>query len=279
MKIIFVTYCDSWLYEKFGCKKLINSFKYFHPDISIIWYNEKDTDRIMQENPGFTRVSYTPIIMKEVKNKYNAEFVVKIDADSLCLARLNEILNCDYEIASVRNDGDHIGNSDERQNRPRELWDLPNEKYVNCGCVSTNSEKFLNEWIFLNKKIIDTYGGVKSFWMCDQNWMNVLFHYGSYNSKILDPLGGNLFYGTSANIPSSINKYEIPEHIIKEYKISNWTSWKDIEYKNENFWLYGKECKLLHFAGGGSSSAIKLSFDMFNPDIIDKLKEITQCNE
>ena len=33
-------------------------------------------------------------------------------------------------------------------------------------------------------------------------------------------------------------------------------------------------------AGGGSpKTAIKLSFDMFDPKIIPKLKEITQCNE
>ena len=275
MKIIFITYCDTWCYESFGCRKLINSFKYFHPGIPIIWYNEKETDRIIRENPGFTLTSYTPLIMKEVKNKYNAEFVVKIDADSLCLSRLNEILNCDYEIASVRNDCDYIGNRDEKHNRPKELWTLSNSKYVSCGCVSTNSNKFLDEWVNLNRKVIEKYGGIKSFWMCDQNWMNVLFHYGGYNSKILDPLGGNLFCGASANFNSG-NKY-CALSVKKEYnEISyNWSSWYDIKYNDNKFWINKKQVKILHKAGGGKfENNEKLHWDLFNPEILPKLKEI-----
>ncbi|MEK6880945.1 MAG: hypothetical protein AABY22_15100 [Nanoarchaeota archaeon] len=281
MKIVAVFNCDSWLMNSFGGNKLRNSWSYFHPDITIIWYNENDTNRIIFENPKFGLTTFMPIIMLEVKKKYNADLVIKLDADSIVLDRFSEIIDCDDDtrVFGVRNDGDHIGNADERQNRPRELWDLPNEKYINCGCLATSSEEFLNDWLLLNKLILDRYGSITSFWMCEQNMMNMVFYSGKYKTKILDPKGGDLFYGTSANGPSP-NNHKIPEHIIKEWNCSNWQSWRDIEYKDGKFWLYGKQIKISHMAGGGSAkTAVKLSFDMFNPKIIPILQEITKCNE
>lgn len=290
-KIIFSTYCHDEYQERFGINKLVNSFKHFHPDHEIIVYGSKDIDRVYKEY-GVNLSNALPCLMLDIKRKYNADFICHIDADSLCLSKLDEILNCDYEIASVRNNCDlHTG--DERQNRPKCLWELPNEKYVNCGCISTNSEDFLLKWIKLNNDITLKYGDIRRFWgtnqnwfwMCDQNWMNYLFHYGNYSSKISDPKGGNLFYGASANMYKGgkweyIQTNEDPEHIIKEYGKNGWQSWKEIEYKDRKFWLYGKQVKLLHMAGGGNSETTKkLSFDMFNLNMIEKLKEITKYNE
>lgn len=278
MKIIFVTNCDSWLWKKFGRNKLVNSFKYFHPDLDIVTYNENDTNRIMLENVGFDRISYMPIIMKEVKKIYNADIVCHLDSDSIVLGKLDEILENDYEIVGCRNDGDHA-TGDESQNRPHPIKNLPRELYMSCGCIATSSDEFLDDWYNLNKEIIKKYGSLHPYIpMGEQGSYNILFHSGKYKTKILDPKGGNLFYGASANI-DKLGKTS-PEHIIKEWGFDNWQSWKEIYYENNKFLLYGKECKLIHMAGGGKAkTAVKLSFDMFNPNIIDKLKEITQCNE
>lgn len=290
-KIIFSTYCHDEFQHRYGMHKLINSFSYFNPNYQIVFYGSNDINRIYSEyNVNLSNA--LPCIMLDIKRRYNSEFICHIDADSLCLDSLDEIINCDYDIASVRNNSDfHTG--DERVNRPQPLWNLPNHKYVNCGCLSTSSEKFLLEWIELNRQITLRYGDIRRFWhtdvnwfwMSDQNWMNVLFHYGGYKSKILDPMGGDVFYGASANMFSGCSGNYIqsdndPKNIIDEWKINGWQSWRDIEFINNKFYLYGKMVKLLHMAGGGNpNTAIKLNFNMFSDSIRRELTEITKYNE
>ena len=287
-KIIFSTYCQSHLKERFGANKLINSFKYFHPNIPIVLYEDEELERVHKEY-GWTNGlfrwgldnTYPVCIMLDIKRKYNTEYVCHLDSDSICFGKLDEITKCDYEIASVRNDCDNDINHN--INRPQCLWNLPNNKYVSCGCISTNSEKFLLEWIELNKQIVQKFGGVKSFWMCDQNWMNYLFHYQNYSSKILDPENSNLIYGRSINPPKEEDKnIEDPPHIIKEYGINSWKSWKYIEYNenDRNFYVNEKIVKLVHQAGGGNvNTVVKCHFDMFNDRTKKKLQEITGFNE
>jgi len=282
-KIIFSTYCPESLQDRFGTKKLVNSFRYFHPENDIVVYGEEDINRVYQEynvNLG----NALPCLILDAKRKYDSEYVVHVDSDSLCLSRLDEILKFDYEIASARNNWDgHTG--DERQNRPQCLWDLPNNKYVNCGLTATNSEKFLLEWIELNGQITKS-GGIKSFSQADIQWYNYLFHYGGYKSKILDDTNpdSGVFYGPSMPpVSEEISKtIEDPPHIIKEYGINSWESWKLIEYneKDGNFYLYGKKVKLLHQAGGGNpNTVIKCHLNMFNDKTRAKLQEITGFNE
>ncbi len=279
MKIVAVFNCDSWLMSSFGGNKLRNSWSFFHPDIPIVWYNENYTNRIILQNPGFELTSFMPIIMKEVKETYKADLVIKLDADSIVLSRLDEILEGDYEIAGCRNDGDHA-KGDESNNRPISIKNLSRELYMSCGCIATTSDQFLDDWYNLNKDTIEKYGSLyPHIPMAEQGSYNIIYHSGKYKTKILDEINGNLHYGASANMPSP-NKRKIPKHIIKEYGCSIWQSWKDIKYKNGKFWLYGKNVKIIHQAGGGNPlTCKKLQWDMFNPQVVFKLKEITQCNE
>lgn len=277
MKIVAVTNCDSWLYENFGCRKLIYSFKYFHPDIPIIWYNEHDTNRIIKKNPGFDLWSYMPIIIKEVKEKYNADLVIKLDADSIVLNRFDEVLECkdETEVFGVRNDGDHIGDRDESANRPQIIRNLPNHLYVNCGFIATSSDSFIDNWYELNKQIIKNNGSIKSIPLAEQGTYNILFHCCNYKTKILDPKGGGLFYGASANFDSKNNF--CAQSIKDTYNgvFYNWSSWKDIKYCDGKFILNDKVVKILHKTGGSNGVIEKLHWDLFSEDILSKLKEIT----
>lgn len=286
MKIIAVTNCEEKLKERFGYYKLVNSWGYFHPDIPIYNWEEKETDRIKKEWPGLVLASVMPVVMLEAKKRYGADLIIKLDADSIILDKLTEIIDCkdDTQVFGVRNDADNIGERDERQNRPQELWSLSNHKYVNCGCIATTSERFLQDWLQLNLLIAKRYGGVKAFWMCEQNTYNIVFHSGRYKTKILDPIGGDLFYGASANTYTDgkmeyFQTSDTPEHIIKEWGKNAWQSWKQIEYHENDggFYLYGKKVKIVHHCGGGSvDGAHKLTFDMFNETARNKLKEITK---
>ena len=275
--IIAITNCELYLSKRFGLDKCLNSFSYFHPDIPIYNWGDKETEEIKRKWVGFGLTSFMPIIMSEVKKKYNADLVIKLDADSIVLGRLSEIIDCDdgTEIFGVRNDGDHIGNRDESMNRPEPIKNLPNHLYVNCGLIATTSDLFLDEWFNINKYLIDTYKDIRVIPMAEQGTYNCLFHSGKYKTKILDPLGGDLFYGSSANIDA--HPENIPLSVQKEYgNFTNWGSYQDIEYKDNKFWLYNKQVKALHFAGGGTwKNSNKMDFDLFNPKIIPELRRIT----
>ena len=276
MKIGFFTYCNNYLQKRYGTHKLINSIKHFHPDIPVYLYEDEQINRVKEKYNADYGVLFSAILL-EAKREYNLDYIIHIDSDSLCLGRLDEILKLDYEIASCLNNCD-IGDRDERQNRPQCLWQLPNNKYVSCGLTACSSEKFLSDWIVLNQEVAKQYGGVKTFWQSDINWFNYLFHYGNFKNKILDEDDKNLFYGPSANMYSSNNHN--PPHIVKEYGTNTWQSWYDIEYKDNDFYLYNKKVKILHQAGGGNKdTAIKCHLSMFNDNIRTRLKEITKIDE
>src|SRR3990167_8664682 len=105
MNISFFTYCPRELQTRFATHKLINSLKFYHPDISVILYEDKDINRIYKEynvNLG----NALPCMLLDAKRKNDLDYIVHVDSDSLCLGRLEEILKCDYEIASCRNNCD-----------------------------------------------------------------------------------------------------------------------------------------------------------------------------
>jgi|ERR1017187_197988 hypothetical protein len=285
MKILAVTNCQECCKKNFGFYKLINSWKYFHPNIEIVNWDDKETERIKRDYKNFDLLSFMPIVMLEAKQRYNADLVIKIDSDSIILDKLTEIIDCNdsTQIFSVRNDGDHIGNKDEKRNRPPTIRDIPNEKYLNCGLIATNSEQFLKEWYKYNKNLIEKYGNIENARevcpMVEQGSYNIIAASGKYKVKILDELGNSLLYGASANCPSAGN-HSCPQSIIDEYggQCNPWASWKDIEYKNGKFMLYGKIVKILHSSGGGSINCKKLSWDRFNEKLIPILKKITNEN-
>jgi len=283
-KIVFSSYCQTYLKKRFGANKLVTSFKYFHPNIPFVLYEDEDINRVYKKyNVNYSNA--LPCIMLDAKQRFDANFICHIDADSLVLGKLDSILEMDYEVASCRNDCDNHTQK-EIETRPIGIKDIDNSEYVSCGCVSTNSVKFLENWNELNQYIVKIYGGVISFWMSDQNAMNLEFHsegnkIKDYKTKILDPKGGKVFYGPSANMYYNQSKVFIPrnddpEHIMKEYGINGHQSYREILYKNNEFWLYGKKIKLSHFCSGGNpKTAIKNHFSLFNNETRKKLQEIT----
>lgn len=276
MKFSFFTYCDDEFQERFGTHKIINSLKYFHPNHNVILYGSKEIKKV-HEKYNVNIGNALPCMMLEAKREYGLDYIIHTDSDSLCFGYLESILDFNYEVASVLNNPE-IGQRDERMNRPQCLWNLENSKYVSCGLISCGSERFLLEWHELNQEIVKTYGGIKAFWQCDQNFMNYAFHYRGFKSKILDPLDGKVFYGPSANMYSKNNHN--PDCMIKEYGTNTCQSWFDIEYKDDKFWLYEKEIKILHQSCGGNKNTVwKCHFSLFNDKVKEKLQEITGFKE
>ena len=52
MKVAACFHCEDHLMDDFGGKKLINSFKYFHPEIPIMHFGNREQEIIKEQKPG-----------------------------------------------------------------------------------------------------------------------------------------------------------------------------------------------------------------------------------
>ena len=271
MKIIACFYCEDHLLESFGGIKLMNSWKYFHPDIPIIWYGNKKADFIRKKYEKFDFLSFECVIMYETKLQYNADIIIFIDCDSIVLDRLDEVLKGDYEVASVRNDPiQHTENED--HNRP--IKGVPNEKWVNAGFIVTNGDKFLLDWIAINADALyNKSNGIHYYKMVENDTLNILFHSGKYKTKILDAVDTNLYYGPASQY-NTLNRK--PPKSIERYGYYFCESWLDIKLVNNKPTLNNKYIKVLHQCHGGGPP--KLQYELFSDEFLPYVKKITQCD-
>ncbi len=270
-KIIAITHCQDHVRHIYGGDKLINSFKYFHPEIPIIRYGTKEQEEILKKYPGFRLYSFNPVLMLEAKKQYNADLVIFIDHDSIVLDRMDEVLAMDYDIASVKNDPDvHTENED--HNRP--IKGIPNYEWVNAGFVACKNEHFLKQWYFLNFEAINYFGGINYYKMVEQDTLNIIFHNKLYKTKILDDNKYNCFYGPSSQY---ITKGREPAKSVKHYGAYFCESWLDIKLENGHPKLHNKDIKVIHHCHGGNKE--KLKFDLFNPEFKEYLRKITGYEE
>ena len=91
----------------------------------------------------------------------------------------------------------------------------------------------------------------------------------NYRVKILDPLGGDQFWGAAANYLDGSGY--CPAHIQAAYGYNKWESWHSIEKTGSKFNLGNRQVKVLHFAGGGSS---KPGLEVFNDKTRRKIQDI-----
>ena len=160
-------------------KLMINSFKYFHPDVPLIVYDQEYLDKIKYRDiPGFWYKS-TSFFAKELIKEY--ETVVQINADSIITAPLDDIFdNTVYDIACVMNNN--------RTDPPVTVFNVPAQMYVNNGLIAMRSKRFVDHWWDLcNRYYFD------QFRYREQDILNIMIHYGDYNVLNLDMK--NKWYG------------------------------------------------------------------------------------
>jgi hypothetical protein len=249
MKIAFVTHVSDDKIVHFGALKLINSFYKFHPDIPLYVFTNNDISEACKNYPNINWFYLNPVISQKLAEAY--DLVVHIDADSIVVDRLTEVLEGDYDVATVRN------NNDFQRAGTLPAYTLNNLidplLYANCGLVASTKKDFWNEWIHLNNVYFN------KFELHEQDVMNLLLSHGKYKVKLLDPIEKPIHYGIS-------NQYGFENH---------WDSWKEIEIHNEKLYLNNKLIKILHHAGGSGTE--KLNIDkLFKADVTKHIKKI--CN-
>ena len=137
--ICFFTIVSDKYYHPVGTEILMNSFKKFHPDIDLIVFRQDMIDKVFAEK----KVNFyncKPTFAKLLTPHYKT--VVNIDADSIVLGRLDEIIKADYEIAVPTNFNDYENMS---------IENVTEEMFVQAGLVASNNVKFWDIWEFNNQ--------------------------------------------------------------------------------------------------------------------------------
>lgn len=277
-RIIISTICESSWVEKSGLKKMLASCKHFNPDLKILVYDEHELKRLYKNYPpGIDIFGIMAETMIESKKLTGADITVHIDADSLVLCDLKELLSGDYDLWAVRNDPtEHFApNRDESMNRPYTIRNIPNRLYLNCGFIATSNDDFLNDWANYNRYLINKYGSMHNTNgecpIVEQGSYNLIAYYNNkYKIKLLDPENGDCYCGASANFNNGNNHK--PLETIEDYGANHWDSWYSIAESADNSFLNGKRVNILHNCAGGTR---KLNFNLFNPEYRKYLTKIT----
>lgn len=229
-KAVFTIWCTKNYHDVIGLNNLINSLKYFHPEIPV---------EVVTTTPAEAGGIYEkyPIMMKPYSTlKFFDEYdlVVHMDSDCVVTGPLDEIFTEDYDVACVRNfthNGSCGKDSSELVKGLGVPIGLTTDTFMNAGFVCIRSKEFLYEWLA---------GPYKSTWDADdQNELNRIINTGKYSVKILDNHSMGVTYGVS-------NCWGHNTH---------WDSWKGLYVENDILYLNNQlgdtlKVKILHVAGG-----------------------------
>lgn len=245
--IAFCTHVSDDWYHSIGAHKLIQSAKYFHPEIPFYRFGTQQINELFAIHPKIDWNTLNPFVSYQLIDEY--DMVVHFDADSMIVGKLDELLNIngDFDIIGVRNNNDY--NKAGKDNFITQ-GNLNPQNYLNAGLVGTNSKRFLEEWMNRNITEADRYPFQEQSVLND---MTIKYPY-----KILDPRESNVYYGISG-------LYGTETH---------WDSWKEITLnENKELILNSKKVKVLHHGGG--HNADKLDFNLFSEEVKQRLNEIT----
>lgn len=220
------------------------SFKRFHPDIELRLYGDKEIDEYNDKNFFYRS---TPIIAKNLMEE-GYELILKLDADQLILGKLDVIFKGDYDVGTVLN----INRVDPPRYGLVSTYNIPPNRYMNCGLVAMTSKRFVDNWYKLcHSPLFNTLQ------YREQDILNILYHYGDYKVKCFDDYDAkNNYYAWHGLVA----KGEGPKMQIKDGKVVLPIG-KD-KYPDRELTI-----KAYHWAGGGNEP--KMNYRIaFNEELI-----------
>lgn len=204
-KAVFYTFVSDDYYEPIGTPKLINSFKKFHPDIDLIIFRQDIVDAMFKKY-DLNWLIAKPYFARLLVGDY--DMIVNIDADTIILDRLSEVIDGDYDIGCVTNFNKFENTSVEN---------VTEEMFLQAGLVASRKPEFWDYWIEYNKKAMD--------YKCKENdTLNLLW----YNDKRLKDWKKEIFdkdknylgcksLGQEKDMYLKNNKVMIGTEIVKAY--------------------------------------------------------------
>jgi len=142
-KTCFFTIVDDRYYYPIGTHIMANSFKRFHPNIDLIVFRQDMIDKVFKEK-GINFYQAKPTFAKLLVEKYDR--IINIDADTIILARLDEVLDTQWDFGAVWNYNDYENAS---------FSTIMPEMYVQAGMVGATNPRFWDIWEEQNKKAMD----------------------------------------------------------------------------------------------------------------------------
>lgn len=142
-KVGFFTIVGDDYYTPVGTQILVNSFKTFHPDIDLIVFRQDVIDKIFAEK-GVNFYNCKPTFAKLLVPYY--DLVVNIDADSIILGHLDEVLADDYDVGAPIN-YNHYENSSHEE--------ITEKMFLQAGLVASREPLFWDIWEEENKDCMD----------------------------------------------------------------------------------------------------------------------------
>lgn len=218
----------------------MNSFRRFHPDIPMIIYNEAD-----MQLRGVNYYNAKAAFGKMLSETY--DLVVNVDADHYFLARCDEILAADYDVAcpinfNVTDNLVAINVKSGINGGAKEQTLVSVQEFLQGGLIASPNKSFWNHYEYAVKKYWD------KFHCFENDVLNLVAYLYPYNVKVLDK---NCFYGCSI--------------IAKEQKCI---------VENGKIMCEGKPVKAYHFAHG---SAKRGYADIFSPEVSEFIKNNIIC--
>ena len=239
--ICFFTFVSDNYYQPIGTPKLINSFKKFHPDIPLIVFRQDVVDKIIDPDKRMMGgevnwLNAKPMFAKLLTDKY--EMVINIDADTVILGRLDEVLTKDYDIGSVMNFNDF-------ENRAVE--NVTEKQYLQAGFIGSRVPEFWDVWMQVSLK--DNW----KYRCAENDTMNIVIynHFKDLKLKIFDKDEG--YWGCK-----SLNRE-------KEFEISQ-----------GKVMCRGEQVKAYHHAKGPNAIP-KLQFEKmgFKPEVVEYMNYVS----
>lgn len=139
MKTVFFTIVDDKYYYPIGTHLFVNSFKRYHPDIDLVVFRQDMIDQVFEEK-GINFYMAKPTFAKLLTPHYDR--VINIDADTVILGRLDEVLDTEWDVGAVWNYNDYENAS---------LEDIDEKMYVQAGMVGSTKKEFWDIWEQANK--------------------------------------------------------------------------------------------------------------------------------
>lgn len=278
-KILVTTWCTDDYVDFVGIEKLVNSVKYFHPDVDCIVFNSKMTNEMYEKYPWIntTKKNNWMTAPNCIPFIEDYDMIVRLDGDSTVTGPLDELFESTADIISSRNNNNYnLSQAWEPTSLPHyppfgNNSIIPVQSYVCAGLIASNNKDFWNYWNDINFYFSD-----KPDKCVDEQWvLNLIFHSNKYKSEIIDPMGSKVSYG--------INNAWGPTW-------DPWQSWKEMYVKNDGLYVYDpvtdKEIhiKILHQAGGALAHKFNKYFggmrnwmrDIFSKEVNDYIDEITK---
>jgi hypothetical protein len=138
--ICFFSFVSDKYFEPIGTLKMINSFKRFHPDIDLVVFRQDVVDYVFKKWGFVNWLNAKPTFAKLLVNDY--ETVINVDADTVFLSRLDEVLEKDWEICTVSNKNDY---------ESRAIENVTEEEYVHAAFVGSRRKDFWDIWEEANR--------------------------------------------------------------------------------------------------------------------------------